>query len=327
MVFMAEFDALTQDPADLLPETFSIHHLVWLHRHSFLHDAPYELGPFPATLDFAGTGKFDIKIKEHLTKWGILTDDGLHPEARWLFETLLGKYEWAVWGTVVLHNMKTNARQTFDPKGADDWGLKYAVRDEPRVPLMIAVTDREIVTAVNAGFEGLVLNRIARIGNPHKQVGTLLKGILDPPGNWEPWSGPRVSLPHRAARQIAENPETGKITDDDDLRTEQVTAIKKTLRQMELSPATVDRLTDLAGFPHAATLNLNINYPASSGVVSPSVAMGVVFLDGAGIVVSYPVGRSEETRTLYYVPGDEAGFTAGIEAMVQAAEYAAEDKS
>lgn len=320
------FDPNKDDPADLLEDVFGIHHLVWLYRNEYIHDAPYELGPFPATMDFMGTGKFDEKIKQHLLQWGIITTDGeLHPDARFLFETLLGRYKWALWGSVLLHSMKTNARETFDPKGDDEWGLKHAVRDVPRVPLMIAVTDREIVTAINAPPQ-LVLNRIPRIGNVYKQVGSLLKGILDPEGNWSPWAGPRVSIPMRAANQIAENKDISRLTDDDDARREQAIEVKKALRAMEFSSNTVEKFTELAGYPTAASLSANINYPSSSGMVSPSVALGVTFFDGAGVVVSYPVGRTDETRTLYYVPGDEAGFAAGVEAMVQAAEYAEEDR-
>lgn len=323
---MTAFDPTKQDPAELLPDTFTIHHMLWLHRYGYINDAPYELGPFPATLDTMGTGKFDTKIREQLINWGIITDSELHPEARFLFETLLGRYEWALWGTVVLVSMKTNAREEFDPQGMDEWGLKHAVRDEPRVPMMIALTAREIVTAINGGLQGMVLNRIPRVGNPYKQVGTILKGMLDPEGNWEPWAGPRVSLAQRVAQQLSEDESTGRRQDDDDARNEQKTAVKRVLREMDFSSGTVDRLTELAGYPVSASLSANINFPSPNGMVSPTVALGVSFLDGAGIVVSYPVGRTEETRTLYYVPGDDAGFEAGVEAMVQAAEYVAEDR-
>ena len=314
------------DPVNMLEDMFSIHHLVWLYRYEYIHDAPYELGPFPSTMDFAGTGKFDEKIRQDLLKWGIISNDGaLHEEARFLFETLIGKYDWALWGAVRLYSMKTNAREQFDPKQADEWGLKHAVRDVPRVPMMIAVTDTDIVTAINAPPQ-LVLNRIPRVGNVFKQVGELLRGILDPNQLWEPWAGPRVSMSQRVTNQIVSNKDVSTLTDDDSARGDQVVELKKVLKNLDMSSNTVNTLSQLASHPTSAALSANINYPTPSGMVSPSVALGVSFLDGAGIVVSYPIGRSEETRTLYYVPGDQAGFAAGVEAIFQAAENAAQDR-
>ena len=49
------------------------------------------------------------------------------------------------------------------------------------------------------------------------------------------------------------------------------------------------------------------------------VGLGVTFFDDeekGGVVVSYPVGRTSQTRSIRYVPGDGQGFIEAVESIV-----------
>ena len=313
------YDSLP-DPADTLPHVFSIHHLVWLQRVGLLTDLPYELGPFPMTLDFMGSGKFDARIEEDLEEWGILVKGrNLHPEAQFLFDAITGHADWTLWGLVLLYSLKTNAREEFDPQKVDEFGLKHAVRDIPRVPFIIAVTKTEIVTALNAPPR-LILHRIPRAGDVYKQVGEALRLMLDPEQNWEPWQGKRASLPFKSAKEIAADPELATLLDDEDARKKQAAAVKEKLLCADFSATTSKVLAELTEFPVSSSVVVNINYPTSKGLITPNASMSVNYFEGAGIVVSYPVGRDEDTRLLYYVPGDAAAFQTGVKALVELSE-------
>ncbi len=311
------------DAAIGVPQMFTIHHLIWLHRYGYLPNLPYELGPFPITLDFASTGQFDKRLREQLTDWGVIdvARNALVPEADDLFGALTGFSEWALWGTILLYSLRTNARETFDPGGADDWGLKHAVRDVPRVPFMIAVRNREIISAISTP-DALLINRIDRVGDVHQQVGRILKEMLDPENLWEPWGGPTISVPHRTVKSLAADPSVSSMSGDDDAdaREARATNTKNALMGAELSPATSKVLVELQRSPTTASVQVAINYTASHGQVTPDLAVGVTFFDGAGIVVSYPVGRTDETRSIRYVPGDEKGFTDAVASLVAAAD-------
>lgn len=313
----------TVDAAIGVPSMFSIHHLVWLHRFGYLTNLPYELGPFPITLDFAATGQFDKRLREQLTEWGVIdvATNKLTPEAEDLLSALTGFADWALWGTILLHSLRTNARENFDPGGADDWGLKHAVRDVPRVPFMIAVRNREIITAISTP-DALIITRNDRVGDVHLQVGRLLHEMLDPTGLWEPWGGPTISVPHLTIKSLAADPSVSSLDGDDDpdTRTSRSLSTKNVLTGSDLPPATTKALVELQTHPTTAIVQVSINYNAGHGQVTPELATGVTFFDGAGIVVSYAVGRTDETRSIRYVPGDEQGFTAGVKALVEAAQ-------
>lgn len=304
------------------PTSFSVHHLSWLHRHGFLHDLPHELGPFPVNPDLSDTGAFDALLGSQLSSWGIVSDGVLNPDAGFLFESLMGQgAEWVLWGTVLLYSLKTDARASFDPKGIDEWGLKHAVRDVPRVQFMIAHTPREIVSAINAP-PNLIINRIPVTGEDIAlQTGRVLRALLDPQENWKPWSGPTVTAKMAEIRTLAENPELSRLDlEDEEALTRRPDQMRRALLGMELSPKTAETMAELSRFPTTAAAQVSVNYPTPGGLVTPKVAMGVTFFDGAGIMVSYPVGKTDETRAVYYVPGDEKGFTDGVRAMVAAAE-------
>lgn len=315
--------SLSPDPADTLADVFSIHHLVWLWRNDHISDAPYELGPWPASMDFANTGKFDARLKADLLKWGIISEStGLHPDAKKLFEALVGNNEWSLWGTILLYALKTNATETFDPEGNDEWGLKYAVRDVPRVKFVIAVTEREIITALNAPPQ-LVLNRVPRVGPVHKQVGETFQLMLDPTRGWKPWKGPKASLPWRTVNDLSKNPETSTMTDDDEGRAAQSAVVKNIMSEIGVSPNTSKVMESLVKLPSSAAVRAAISMTSPRGRISPDVGLGVTFYDDedeGGVVVSYPVGKHEATRSIRYVPGDTQGFIDGVAAMVELAE-------
>lgn len=309
-----------------VPNMFCIHHLVWLHRFGFLPNLPYELGPFPITLDFAATGKFDAKLREQLISWGVLSGDGntIEPEAEDLLTALTGNSEWALWGTVLLYSLRTSAVKDFDPDGADEWGLKYAVRDVPRVPFMVAVRRREVITALSTP-DALVINRIPRSGDVHRVVARALKEMLDPEKNWEPWGGPMISVPHTTVQALAEDPSVSRLTDEDgnpDAISARVEDTKAALSHHDLPRATAEALLELQSHPTTANVQVSINYSSAHGQVTPKLAMGITYFDGAGIVVSYPVGKTDETRSIRYVPGDENGFMNGVKSLIEMAERA-----
>lgn len=312
-----------EDAAIGVPQMFTIHHLIWLHRYGYLPNLPYELGPFPITLDFASSGQFDKRLREQLTEWGVIdvASNKLVPEAESLFSALTGFSDWALWGTILLYSLRTNARETFDPGGADDWGLKYAVRDVPRVPFMIAVRNREIISALSTP-EALIINRIDRVGEANLQVSRILHEMLDPSGLWEPWTGPTISVPHTTVKALASDESVSSLDGDDDAdsREERAASTKNALRDSDLPPATAKTLVELQRHPTTASVQVAINYNASHGQVTPDLAMGVTFFDGAGVVVSYPVGKTDETRSIRYVPGDEKGFTDGVASLLGAAD-------
>lgn len=423
-----------------LPDVFSIHHLVWLNRVGLVLDLPFELGPFPLTLDFNNTGKFDARLESDLVRWGILTDtldqrtvtldsgkivvfpevnpasiarvilrtengevtslyaaaieagvslaprgsalgeqinpfdievgdlivgsgvegiyigDGsvlvtnrsvksldtiacvrddhgvfrlaaasavekhaggrrLNPEAEFLFNAITGHCAWSLFGVALLYTLKTNAREEFAAHTVGDFGLRHAVRDIPRVPFIIAVTDTEIISAVNAP-PALILNRVPRSGDVYKQVGAVLHDLLDPENNWEPWKGKTVTLPFSTMKEMTGNPELSALTDDEDAREAQAKAVKDHLMEADFSSTTSRALAELTSYPLSSSVAVNLNYTTHGGRVTPNVSMGVNFFDGAGVVVSYPVGSNPETRLIYYTPGDAAAFREGVAQLV-----------
>lgn len=307
-----------------VPHMFSIHHLIWLHRFGFLPNLPYELGPFPITLDFAATGKFDAKIREQLITWGVLRGDGnaITPEAEDLLTSLTGSYEWALWGTILLYSLRTNARADFDPEGADEWGLKHAVRDVPRVPFMISVRRREVITVLSTP-DALIINRIPRAGDVYRVVAKALREMLDPEKNWEPWGGPMISVPHSTIQSLAKDPAVSRLDgegDDPEAISARVDSTKAALTKHDLPRATSEALLELQSHPTTANVQVSINYNSTHGQVTPKLATGITFFDGAGIVVSYPFGKTDETRSIRYVPGDENGYYNGVKALVEIAE-------
>ncbi|TXH11173.1 MAG: hypothetical protein E6R04_03165 [Spirochaetes bacterium] len=310
------------DPADELADVFSIHHLVWLSRNGLVNDYPYALGPFPATLDFADTGRFDSRLKEDLQRWGVLTSDGqLNPDAEFLFNAILGSSEWMLWGTILLHSLKTNARAEFDPKKADDFGLKHAVRDVPRVTFTIAVTEQEIVTAMNAP-PALIFGRAPRTGKVCEQVGEILKDMLDPEHNWSPWEGSQLTISAGNADAMAKNPETSKMVSEDAEQEDveaQSEAIEAALTELDVPLHVSKEFADLMSVPTTASVQAVLDYASDRGRITTSLGIGVAFLDGKGVVVSYPVGKTARTRSLYYVPGDTKGFVDAVEALVDLA--------
>ncbi len=313
-----------EDAVTRVPDLFSIHHLVWLHRNNFIPNLPYELGPFPITLDFAATGKFDAKLRAQLIEWGVLSGDGnsILPEAESLLTALTGNAEWTLWGTILLYSLRTTAVKDFDPEGADEWGLKHAVRDVPRVPFLIAVRSREVITALSTP-DALIINRLPRAGDVHRVAAKALRGMLDPQQNWEPWGGPTISVPHTTVKALAEDPSVSKLDGEDgtpEAVSSRVEGTKTALASYDLPRATSDALLELQSHPTTANVQVSINYTSVHGQVSPKLAMGVTFFDGAGIVVSYPVGKTDETRSIRYVPGDENGFVNGIKSLVEIAE-------
>lgn len=337
---MAEY--LDADPADTLADMFSIHHLVWLYRYNYISDAPYDLGPFPATLDINDTGRFDVRIQKDLVKWGILVPAGklvsdedprtedeqkerprtgaytLHPDAKLLFEALIGDNEWALLGTVLLYSLKTNAREQFDPDKVDEFGLIHAVRDVPRVKFVIAVTPREIMTALNAPPQ-LILNRVPRVGNIYKQVGEMFKLMLDPNKDWKPWPGPKASVPWSTVKVLSDNPDTSKMGEDEDARATQAAEVKSVLSDIGVSSNTSKVLENLVTLPTTAAVRVALSYTSPKGKITPDVGLGVTFFDDeekGGVVVSYPVGRTSQTRSIRYVPGDGQGFIEAVESIV-----------
>lgn len=308
------------DPAETLPHVFSIHHLVWLYRVGLVTDLPYELGPFPYTLDFLGSGKVDARIENDLVDWGILENGrNLNPEAKFLFDALTGHANWTLWGLVLLYSLKTNAREEFDPQKVDEFGLSHAVRDVPRVPFMIAVTETEIITALNAPPR-LILHRIPRAGNVYAQVGESLRLMLDPEQNWEPWQGKRVALPMRTVKQVTADPELSALSDDEDSRKAQAAAVKEKLLTEDFSATTSKVIAELTEYPVSSSVTVSLNYPSSKGLITPNASIGINYFDGAGVVVSYPVGSDEDTQLVYYVPGDKEGFREAVNSLVDVAE-------
>lgn len=308
------------DPTSALSGVFSIHHLVWLWRYGYLQDAPYTLGPWPMSVDMAQSGKFDNRIKEDLVSWGILSEStGLHPEAKTLFDALVGNNQWELWGTILLHSLKTNAVEVFDPEGNDEWGLRYAVRNVPRVKFVIAVTDREIITALNAPPQ-LVLNRVPRRGKVDKQVGEMFRLMLDPNSDWIPWRGPRASLPWSMVNDLSKNPETSAMSEDSEQRSTQSMAARDFMTKCGVSPTTSKVIGKLVKLPSSAAVRATISMSSPHGRVSPDVGIGVTFYDDeddGGVVVSYPVGKHEATRSIRYVPGDDQGFIEGVSSLIE----------
>lgn len=316
----APVDGNLEDPADTLADVFSIHHLVWLARNGLVNDYPYALGPFPGTLDFGDTGKFDMRIREDLERWGIIDGGALHPDAEFLFNSILGSSEWMLWGTVLLHSLKTNATAEFN-FDEDIFGLRHAVRDIPRVTFAIAVTEREIITAVNAP-PALIFDRFPRTRDVHVQVGEILHDMLDPEHNWQPWDGNQLTLTASAAKAMATNPAASKIVngdEEDDHIAAQTDATESALLELEVPSYESKAFSKLMSAPTSASVQASIDYNSDRGMITASYCLGVTFFDGKGIVVSYPVGKSEKTRLLYYVPGDEKGFADGVKAMLDLA--------
>lgn len=320
-------DSISADPADDLADVFSIHHFVWLSRNGLVTDYPYVLGPFPATLDLANTGRFDARLKEDLQRWNVLSPEGvLNPDAEFLFNAILGSAEWMLWGTVLLHSLKTNARAEFDPKNADDFGLKHAVRDIPRVTFAIAVTEREIVTALNAP-PALIFGRAPRTGDVYRQVGEIFKDMLDPEHNWSPWDGSQLTISASNADVMAKDPKTSKMVNDEtdpeavDAQTE---AIEDALTELNVPSHVSKEFADLMSVPTIASAQAVLDYMGPQGTRTTSLGVGVSFLDGKGVVVSYPVGKTHRTRSLYYVPGDVKGFSDAVEALVDLARVEAD---
>jgi len=305
------------------PLSFSQHHLGWLYRNGFIPDLPLELGPFPLVPDQVAAEALEEHLRKQLIEWGVVSEGLLNPEAKFLFESLLGiGVTWTVWGTVLLHSLKTNDRAEFDPEGIDEWGLKHAVRDVPRVHFMICVTPKEIITVLNAP-PNLIMNRVPIKGpNLALQVGVILKSMLDPQQRWTPWPGPSLSAPMSVITKLVEIPEASRLDLDAEDATKRPDVVKRALRELEMSNKTSEALAELSSYPTTAVAQVSINFPTPSGWVTPPVSMGVSFLDGAGVMVSYPAGKTEQTRTLYYVPGNDEGFENGIRSLTEAARSA-----
>ena len=148
--------------------------------------------------------------------------------------------------------------------------------------------------------------------------------MLDPEKNWEPWKGPMISVPYTTVKSLAEDPSVSRIDSEDgnpDAISARVDDTKAALSKHDLPRATSDALLELQAHPTTANVQVSINYTSVHGQVTPKMSMGVTYFDGAGIVVSYPVGRTDETRSIRYVPGDENGFVAGVKSLVEMAEH------
>ena len=315
---------------------FNIRHWAWLARNGHIESPPMELGPFPFAVM---TDKEEIQLHEDLKQWGILVENTLTDEAKDLLNAIAHVNEWTIRGLALLYAKKTNAVREFDTS-SDEFGLVKAVRDVPRVPFSVTVTKSEVITAFST-LESLLVTRRRRRTDVVSQVGVILRTILDPEGNWSPWKSTPVSLPYGTVKDILKDKELSALILDDvkdtkhkedpdetetvdvtvtDQRTKQAKGIQKVLRGSEAPAYTATQLSELAKYPVSTMVQMGISYSTAQGVVEPDASTGIMYLEGAGVVVSYARGRSEETRVIRYVPGDDKGFIEGVQSLVTLAD-------
>lgn len=303
------------------PNSFSIHHFVWLYTNDQVSGLPYELGPFPMSLDFDGSGDFDKKLREQLIDWGIIDINGvINSEAKYILESFLGSANWSLWGIILLYSLKTDATERFNDGKPDEFEIYKGVRDVPRVPFMISVMPKEIITGLSTG-QAFIMNRIPRVGDLYKQVASVFRDILDPNEEWSPWAGPSISVPQKIVNTLAKDPEMSALTDNADALEAQSKKVKMALVGTDMSPATSKALVELTSHKTIAAAQVCVNYESSQGQITPSLSTGISFFDGAGVVVSHPHGNTDATRSIRYVPGNVDGFAAGVKALISAAEY------
>lgn len=332
---------------------FNARHLLWLNEHRYVGALPMELGPFPFPPP-VNTKSYNDALRDELRDWGLLaarteatagwiegdTTEVFHPEAHKLLMDLAGNFEcWKLGGSTLLHCLKTNDREEFEEEFAevDLWGLRHAVRDIPRVPFVIAVTGTEILTAVSRPDE-LVIGRREMTHPPAVEAGRALLDMLDPKRNWTPWKGPQIMLPMSVSTELASSAETGAVValpdpaadDDDDAAdaaaqerearvAEQKTAIRTALMTgvgAGFNEST--KLAELATKPLSSMTEAVITYPSANGMrLLEGLSIGVSFIEGEGVMVSYPIGTTEHTRTVVYAPGTEENVVEAVKNMLE----------
>ena len=312
---------------------FNIRHWAWLARNGHTECPPMELGPFPFVVM---TDAEENQLRTDLVDWGILVNGQLSEESKNLLDDIAHNGEFTLRGIVLLYSKRTDAVRRFN-RADDDFDLIHAVRDVPRVPFSITVTSREIITAFST-LDALIVTRRAKGEDPAAQIGPMLHAILDPEGNWKPWESTPITLPYTVVKSIADDEElSALILDDDDdftdedvtdvppvdagaRRKNQVKGVEKVLRSDETPRYTMEKITSLAGKQMSAMAQMAITYQTPQGVVEPDASTGVMFFEDAGVVVSYAKGRTPESRSIRYVPGDDNGFTEGVRALITLAE-------
>lgn len=318
--------------------SFNMRHWAWLARNGHIEAPPMDLAPFPFAVM---TDTEENQLHEDLKRWGYLQEGVLTDDARYLLDAIAHTNVLTIRGLVLLYSKKTNAVKEFDTKD-DEFDLIKAVRDIPRVPFTITVTDSEIITAINT-LPALMVTRHQRRGDIATQVGPILKTILDPKDEWEPWQSTPVTIPFGVAQDIVNDKELSEIIFDEDKvfndgedsddtativrdthsdarRKKQAKGTQQLLSRAEVPAYTAEKLGNLVGQRTIQTVILAITYSTVQGVVEPDASTGIMYFEEAGTVVSYAKGRSPETRSIRYVPGDDQGFIEGVRALINLAD-------
>jgi hypothetical protein len=325
---------------------FDQRHLIRLHQVGLLTELPYELGPMPS-FDFGPGIDYDLE------RWNLVRRDpgtehgfSFTEEAAEVFAGV-DHWDWAVWGLALLYDERP--RITVDlPDEMMQYGLQYALRDIPRVTFMITVRE-DIVTVILHNSSRISIDALPAHPDPAKQIGTILRELLDPKGQWQPYplTGevvvPLETVTQAAVRRI--DPDGPGRLDLEDMRenyayasefttavenakteasaeaAEQSEKVRDILTGSGLSQRPARALAELLKVHNVANVQVCATWRGPTGKVAlTEAAAGVSFFDGGddehrGVVVSWPMTHYGDDLWVTYAPGTEDAYIRAIRSL------------
>lgn len=302
---------------------FSLDHWHWLELKRDAPGVPRSFGPFPMHLQLP-----ESQIIKDLTDWGILTGAGaLAQEARTRIEAVTRRATVICTGTVVLHSLKRTIDKQALPSYVKEYNLEHSISDTPRVHISIGVTDSEVVSVVHNNGS-LVWRHRPRNDRIDLDAADEILAQLDPESAWS--AHPMLPFRVRASVNAAfvDSPDASRLLPpepDPSDRSPEAAKARKTRAASKQSvteiavEAGLDRdirqkLTELAQFPTTASATFTVT--GERPPLEPG-GVGLAFLDGAGIIVSYPEGTGK-TKAMVYDTGTRKAIANGIESLRRA---------
>ncbi|BBY53939.1 hypothetical protein H7J07_04720 [Mycobacterium koreense] len=316
---------------------FTVSHWHWLAAKGFVRQIPSQLGPvFPHLFVSEAQVIYDLK------HWGVFgtvdsdedgdgstddeADNTITDEAADMFAAVTGDAEITLYGIVLLHGQRR--APVAIPRELDQFGMREAVRDVPRVNFAIGVGKREVVTAtVNNNI--VVFTRRLRRTTATADAAEALRTLLDPNGDWPPFPLPSpITVTADVAGQLAHDPDTAGIIDaepgedadtetrvaDEKRRAAARQAAKRIVKSANLPTRAADALSEIATATTRAMAVITVRTCDVDVSRGPKSSLSMAFLTDRGVVASYPTGEGQ-WRRITYVSGTTEGVEKGIVAL------------
>jgi hypothetical protein len=297
-------------------DMFDQRHLIALYRRGAINELPLELGPMPV---------FDLgaSVDQDLQRWNIIDSAGaLSPAAEELFAGLTS-WEWAVWGIVLLYNERKNI--VYDlPEELVDYGVRYAIRDVPRVTFLVGYRESTFTTATMSGGRLAIASDRARSVEPDRlnaSAGAIINAICDPADAWQPYPMDQFSIPAATADALKRDRD-GNVDDV-------VGATRDGLHEAGMVRTTVNALSELLKQDNVAICQILLTRRTPQGKkTAQNSAAGIMFFTGehTGAVVSYPTRAMDGRQWITYESATPAALGRAIGGLHRGLDLAAPDE-